>query len=166
MQIRSERQEDATLISQLTIEAFENAPHSGGDESRIIEALRKANALALSLVAVGDGDKIVGHIAFSPVQIDRRSDKWYGLGPVSVMPKLQRRGIGGALILEGLDQLRRMGANGCVLMGDPGYYGRFGFVSDPKLTYLRYPSPYFQRVVLIGDPPRGDVTYHSGFDVP
>lgn len=164
MQIRLERQQDALLIGQLTTEAFANAPHSGGNEARIIEALRDANALAMSLVAEED-DKVVGHIAFSPVQIDQRSVDWYGLGPVSVVPDLQRKGIGGALIRDGLDRLRRIGAKGCVLLGDPAYYGRFGFISDPRLTYMRYSSPYFQRLVLAGDPPIGDVSYHSGFAV-
>lgn len=164
MQIRPERRQDALLIGQVTTEAFENAPHSGGNEARIIEALRDANAMAMSLVAE-EYDRVVGHIAFSPVQIDQRSVDWYGLGPVSVAPHLQRKGIGGALIREGLDRLQRMGAKGCVLLGDPAYYGRFGFVSDPKLTYMRYPNPYLQRLVLAGDPPSGDVTYHSGFAV-
>lgn len=164
MQIRPERQQDALSISRLTTEAFENAPHSGGNEARIIEALRGSNALTISLIAEECG-QIVGHIAFSPVQIDRRSVEWYGLGPVSVAPHLQRKGIGSALIREGLDRLRRMGAKGCVLLGDPSYYGRFGFVSDPKLTYIQYPNPYFQRLVLAGDTPGGDVTYHSGFGV-
>lgn len=164
MHIRPERRQDALTISQLTTEAFANAPYSGGNEARIVEALRDADAMTLSLVAE-EGDRIVGHIAFSPVQIDGRPVDWYGLGPVSVAPDRQGQGIGGALIREGLDGLRRIGARGCVLLGDPAYYGRFGFVSDPGLTYMRYASPYLQRLVLAGDPPSGDVTYHAGFGV-
>ena len=166
MQIRHERPEDANQISLLTAAAFKNASHSGGNESRIVEALRSANALTVSLVAVADDNTIIGHIVFSPVQIDHRPGDWYGLGPVSVTPHLQKRGIGTALILEGLNKLRDRGAGGCVLVGEPAYYRRFGFRSDPGLTYMRFASPYFQYLILKCDPPAGDVTYHSAFSSP
>ena len=165
MQVRPERPGDADQVSEVTTAAFATAAHSGGNEARVIEALRQANALAISLVAVGDEGRIVGHIAFSPVRIDLKPGQWYGLGPVSVLPHLQKTGIGKTLILEGLDMLRHMGAELCVLLGEPDYYRRFGFASDPGLTYLNYPiNPYFQRIVLSGDPPKGDVTYHAAFD--
>ncbi|PAY03495.1 GNAT family N-acetyltransferase [Bradyrhizobium sp. UFLA03-84] len=165
MQIRDERPEDAAGISELTAAAFANAPHSSGTEARIVEALRQAGALTLSLLATSDDGRIVGHAAFSPVKIDRVAGRWYGLGPVSVTPELQRQGIGGALIRRGLDRLAALGAEGCVVLGDPAYYGRFGFVSDPALTYGGEPSRYFQRRVLKGDPPEGDVSYHPAFEV-
>ena len=162
MHIRPERRQDAQSISQLTTRAFADAPHSGGNEARIVDALRDADALTLSLVAEA-GEGIVGHIAFSPVRIDGRTVDWYGLGPVSVAPDLHGQGIGAALVREGLDRLRRIGARGCVVVGDPAYYGRFGFVGDPGLTYMRHASPYFQRLVLQGAPPSGDVIYHPAF---
>ncbi|MCA1399716.1 N-acetyltransferase [Bradyrhizobium sp. BRP56] len=165
MQIRDERPEDAAAISRITAAAFANAPHSSGTEARIVEALRAADALTISLVAVSDDGSIAGHIAFSPVQIDGVAGRWYGLGPVSVAPDLQRRGSGGALIRDGLARLVTLNADCCVLLGDPAYYSRFGFVSDPALTYGGEPSPYFQRLVLKGDPPKGDVKYHAAFDV-
>ncbi|WP_338134465.1 MULTISPECIES: hypothetical protein [Bradyrhizobium] len=78
-----------------------------------------------------------------------------------ITPGLQRRGIGGALIRAGLTRLIAVNADGCVLLGDPAYYRRFGFTSDPVLTYGGEPSPYFQRLVLKGDacriPPFFDV---------
>ncbi|UFX44113.1 N-acetyltransferase [Bradyrhizobium sp. 41S5] len=165
MQIRDERDEDAAAISRVTAAAFANAPHSSGTEARIVAALRQAGALTISLAAVSDDASIVGHVAFSPVQIDRAAGRWYGLGPVSVVPDMQRQGIGGALIREGLARLAALNADGCVLLGDPSYYSRFGFVSDPALTYGGAPSPYFQRLVLKGEPPKGDVSYHPAFDV-
>ncbi|GIQ74868.1 GNAT family N-acetyltransferase [Bradyrhizobium sp. RD5-C2] len=165
MQIRDERDEDAAAVSRITAAAFATAPHSSGTEARIVEALRQAGAQTISLVATSDDGCIVGHIAFSPVQIDGATGRWYGLGPVSVAPGLQRQGIGGALIRGGLARLAALNANGCVLLGDPAYYSRFGFVSDPTLTYGGTPSPYFQRLVLTGEPPKGDVRYHPAFDV-
>jgi len=165
MQIRDERDEDAAAIRHITTAAFAKAPHSSGTEARIVEALRQAGALTISLVATSDDGRIVGHVAFSPVQIDGAAGRWYGLGPVSVTPDLQRQGIGGALIREGLARLAAMSADGCVLLGDPLYYSRFGFVGDPALTYGGAPSPYFQRLVLKSEPPKGDVSYHPAFGV-
>ncbi|MGF6306121.1 putative acetyltransferase [Bradyrhizobium sp. i1.8.4] len=165
MQIRDERPQDAAAISRITTAAFDKALHSSGTEARIVEALRQAGALTVSLVTTSDDGDIVGHVAFSPVQIDRTPGRWYGLGPVSVTPDLQRQGIGGALIREGLARLAAMNADGCVLLGDPAYYSRFGFVSDPALTYGGKPSPYFQRLVFKGGSQKGDVSYHSAFDV-
>ncbi|UGA44485.1 N-acetyltransferase [Bradyrhizobium quebecense] len=166
MQIRDERdEEDAAAISRVTAAAFANAPHSSGTEARIVAALRQAGALTISLAAVSDDGSIVGHVAFSPVQIDRTAGRWYGLGPISVVPEMQRQGIGRALIREDLARLAAINASGCVLLGDPAYYSRFGFVSDPALTYAGEPSPYFQRLLLRGDPPNGDVSYHRAFDV-
>lgn len=164
MQIRDERPGDAGIIHSLIQAAFEGAPHSSQTEARIVDALRDARALNLSLVAE-EGGEIVGHIAFSPVRIGGQAGRFHGLGPVSVRPALQRRGIGSALIREGLRRLRDIGSDACVLLGDPSYYGRFGFASDPQLTYCNYPNPYFQRIILQGDPPRGDTSYHPAFDV-
>ncbi|WP_234685709.1 GNAT family N-acetyltransferase [Bradyrhizobium monzae] len=165
MQIRDERVEDGVAISRITTAAFAMAPHSSGTESRIIEALRQAGALTVSLVATSDEGSIVGHVAFSPVRIDQDTAHWYGLGPVSVAPQMQRQGIGRSLIREGLARLAARDADGCVVFGDPAYYGRFGFVSDPLLTYGGEPSMYFQRLVLRGEPPKGNVSYHTAFSV-
>jgi putative acetyltransferase len=165
MQIRDERPDDTAAINRITASAFAQARYSSGTEPRIVEALREASVLTVSLVAVSDDGRIVGHVAFSPVRIGGKAGRWYGLGPVSVMPEMQRQGIGSALIREGLARLAALDANGCVVLGDPAYYGRFGFVSDPALTYGGTPSPHFQRLVLKGEPPSGDVGYHAGFDV-
>ena len=165
MQIRDERNDDADAIRRITAAAFATALHSSGIEPRIVDALRNAGALTISLVAIADDGDVVGHVAFSPVRINGEASRWYGLGPVSVVPEKQRQGIGRALIREGLARLAAFDADGCVVLGDPGYYGRFGFVSDPALTHDGKPSPYFQRLALDGDPPPGDVSYHAAFDV-
>ncbi|MBV8908956.1 MAG: N-acetyltransferase, partial [Sphingomonas sp.] len=129
MEIRSEEPGDEQSIFTVITAAFAEAQHSGGNEARIVEALRAAKGLAVSLVAIRD-DAIVGHVAFSLVTMDGQSCGWFGLGPVAVMPALQRHGIGTALINAGLSALRERGAGGCVVLGDPAYYGRFGFKAD------------------------------------
>lgn len=164
-QIRAERPDDATTIHTLTDTAFRGLPFSNGAEARIVDALRAAGALTLSLVATTDDGDIVGHVALSPVTIDGAAGDWHGLGPVSVWPDRQRTGVGQALIREGLRRLQAMGAGGCVLLGDPAYYRRFGFANDPALRHPGAPSWAFQRLTLNGPPPTGDVRFHPAFDV-
>src|SRR5690606_20299677 len=113
-------------VGALTAAAFAGVPYASGTEPAIIAALRAAGALRLSLVAA-EGQELLGHVAFSPVIIGGRDRGWLGLGPLSVRPDRQRRGIGSALVRTGLERLRRDGAGGCVLLGDPAYYRRFGF---------------------------------------
>ena len=164
MHIEPEQPEDAPAIHTLTLDAFEGVAHSQQTEARIVDALRAAGALTISLVAKIEG-RIVGHAAFSQVTIDGVADGWCGLGPVSVSPALQRQGIGQALIGEGLRRLKAMNAAGCVVLGDPGYYRRFGFESDPELYYGEAPAHYFLRLIFDGSAPKGEVAYHPSFDV-
>jgi Predicted acetyltransferase len=163
VQIRPERSEDFDAIRSLTTAAFKDMLYSSQTEAAIVDALRNAGALTISLVAV-QGSDIVGHVAFSPVTINDEAQGWYGLGPVSVRPDQQRKGIGQALIHEGLNCLQRMNANGCVVLGDPGYYGRFGFKNDPQLRYADAPSEYFQCLAFTSPIPRGAVGYHPAFN--
>ena len=165
MQIRSERPGDAATIRALTDAAFKGKAFSDGTEAKVVDALRAAGALTLSLVATEDGD-IVGHVAFSPVSINGEAGDWYGLGPVSVWPDRQLTGIGQALIREGLQRLRSMGAGGCVLLGDPAYYARFGFENDPDLCCAGAPAWAFQRLSLDGSRPTGEASVHPAFDAP
>ena len=160
--IRAEQPGDAAAIASVTTAAFETALHSGGNEAAIVEVLRAAGALSVSLVAE-EGGAIIGHVALSPVRIDGAELGWFGLGPVSVRPDRQRLGIGAALVREALAQLSARGANGCVVLGDPAYYRRFGFEADPALYYEGVPPGYFMRLVLAGTAPSGRVDYHPGF---
>ena len=164
MQVRPERPEDAITIHSLTDTAFKGRPFSDGAEAQVIDQLRATGALTLSLVATQDGE-ILGHIAFSPVTIDGEAGGWYALGPVSVWRDRQRTGIGQALIREGLGRLQAIGAGGCVLLGDPAYYARFGFENDPNLRYVGAPPWAFQCLTLSGPRPRGEVSFHPAFDV-
>ena len=138
MIIRNEKDSDIEAISEVTIAAFTNHPYSQNTEQFIIKALRAANALAVSLVAVMEG-RVVGHIAFSPVSISGRSCDWYGLGPISVLPDRQKQGIGKALMNEGLSALRNRGAKGCALVGDRGaQFGLHGLI--PRSIFYFAPN--------------------------
>lgn len=161
MQISSETPHEHDAIFMVTQAAFRDHPHSQQTEGYIVDALRQAGALALSLVARQDG-RIAGHAAFSPVAISDGTPRWYGLGPVSVTPEFQRQGIGAALIREGLARLEAMGEGGCVVLGEPDYYARFGFAVQPGLTYPGVPPEYFMALAFAGSA-RGQVSYHPAF---
>ena len=162
MKLRGELPGDKGAISAVIEAAFTGAPHSDGSEAGIVERLRVGDALTVSLVAEDDG-QIVGHIAFSPVMIADGTLAWFGLGPVRVLPERQRSGIGDALVRAGLEQLRRAGAAGCVVLGDPAYYSRFGFGHDPDLTYPVPMPEAFQQLRFSGPHPTGEVIYHTAF---
>ena len=160
--IRDETNADIDAIAEVTAAAFKTLEISNHTEQFIIEALRKAGALAISLVAELDG-RVIGHIAFSPVIISDGTENWYGLGPVSVLPEFQRKGIGTTLIQEGLARLKDLEADGCCLVGHPEYYKRFGFTNTPGLTLDGVPPEVFFALPFDANTPRGKVTFHEGF---
>jgi putative acetyltransferase len=160
--IRDEQTTDFSTISEVTIAAFETMEISNHTEQFIIEALRAANALTISLVAEIDG-RVVGHIVFSPVTMSDGSKDWYGLGPVSVHPDFQRKGIGKALIQEGLSRLKNLKAKGCCLVGHPQYYRQFGFNNVEELVHEGVPKEVFFALSFDGNIPQGNVLFHEGF---
>src|SRR5690606_11209971 len=111
---------DAAAIEAVTVAAFKGIAHSGQTEHFIIRELRKSGVLSISLVAEVNGT-VVGHVAVSPVTISSNATDWYGLGPISVAPEHQGRGIGAQLIEHVLTGLRSLGAAGCVVLGEPGF---------------------------------------------
>lgn len=160
--VRDETGADVAAIAAVTVAAFATLEISRKTEQHVVEALRSAGALAVSLVAELDG-RVVGHVAFSPVTMSDGTPDWYGLGPVSVAPDCQRRGIGTALISAGLARLGALGARGCCLVGHPGYYERFGFANVPDLVHEGVPPEVFFALRFSGDMPHGVVTFHEGF---
>jgi len=160
--VRNETSTDAGAIGEVTVAAFNTLKISNHTEQFIIEALRAANALSLSLVAEMNS-RVVGHVAFSPVTISDGTPNWYGLGPVSVLPEHHRQGIGKALVREGLSRLRDMRARGCCVVGHPEYYKKFGFDNVPKLVLEGVPPEVFFAVSFDGDLPQGHVVFHQAF---
>ncbi len=150
-------------IEAVTASAFLNAPHTSHTEQYIVNALRRAGKLSISLVAEADGT-LIGHVAISPVSISDGASGWFGLGPISVLPQHQRQGIGSKLMRGALGILRGRGASGCVVLGEPEYYGRFGFHADPDLVLPGVPPQYFQSISFDSSKPRGTVTYHEAFE--
>jgi putative acetyltransferase len=160
--IRKETHNDVCAITEVTIAAFKTLEISNHTEQFIIEALRAAKALTVSLVAEMDG-RVIGHIAFSPVIISDGTSNWYELGPVSVLPAYQRQGIGKALIQEGLSRLKDMNARGCCLVGHPDYYRTFGFTNVSGLAHEGVPQEVFFALPFDGHTPQGNVAFHEGF---
>ncbi|MCF7791436.1 MAG: N-acetyltransferase [Victivallales bacterium] len=163
MKIRRETAADIEAITKVTIEAFKNHPISDQTEHFIIRELREAYALTISLVAEIDG-RVIGHIAFSPVSISDKSSGWYGVGPVSVLPAYHKQGIGKTLIEEGIDILKQKGGKGCVLVGDPNYYKKFGFKNCPEIVLEGIPQEVFLSLPFTKQIPKGTVTFHEGFN--
>ena len=160
--VRNETNTDIDAIAEVTIAAFKTLEISNHTEQFIIAALRDAKALTVSLVAELDG-RVIGHIAFSPVTISDDTPNWYGLGPVSVLPEYQRKGIGKALVEEGLARLGDRKAQGCCLVGHPEYYRKFGFRNMSGLVHEGVPQEVFFALTLGGHTPQGTVTFHEGF---
>jgi putative acetyltransferase len=163
LSIREETAADVSAIEAVTISAFLNAPHTSHTEQHIVSALRKAGSLTVSLVAELNG-KIIAHVAVSPVCISDGASAWFGLGPISVTPEHQRCGVGSRLMREALRLLREKGAAGCVLLGEPKYYSRFGFRVDPNLILPHVPLGYFQAISFDSSRPHGTVSYHEAFN--
>lgn len=160
--IRTETSADIDAITNVTSAAFETLEISNHTEQFIIQALRAAKALTVSLVAELDG-RVVGHVAFSPVTISDGTQDWYGLGPVSVLPEYQRNGVGKALIQQGLSRLKDLNAQGCCLVGHPDYYKRFGFKNMPGFVHEGVPPEVFLALSFDGNIPQGTVVFHEGF---
>lgn len=160
--IRAERAGDEAEITEVTQAAFEDLPQSSQTEHLIVDALRTAEQLVISLVAE-ENEEIIGHIAVSPVEISDGSSGWYGIGPVSVWPACQGRGIGSRLIREALVALQDLGAAGCVLLGEPELYSRFGFKPASSLVLVDVPPEFFQYLAFTDVVPCGEVWYRPAF---
>ncbi len=167
IQLRHETTNDIAAIEAVTIAAFANAPHTSHTEQFIVRALRDAGELTLSIVAEEHG-QVVGHVALSPVTITNdhghKAKGWYGLGPISVLPQRQGHGIGSRLMEQALSELRAMQAAGCVLLGEPAYYARFGFQAHAGLQLPGVPPGYFIALAFHGPVPEGIAQYSDAFN--
>ena len=137
--IRKEEEKDYNAVENLTREAFWDLYGPGCDEHLILHQLRKTPAFVkeLSYAAWMDG-RIVGQVTYSIAKIQNEKGKEHEvlcMGPISVLPGEQGKGIGSRLLKETLMKARERGYNGVVIFGDPGYYGRFGFQNAKKYNF-------------------------------
>lgn len=120
MVIRAEHVDDIPAIAAVHIAAFPTPA-----EARVVDALRKAGRLTISLLAEQNGI-VGGHVALSPITIAGEGGG-LGLGPIAVLPQFHRQGIGKSLVNQALAEARKLGTGLVVVLGSPAYYGRFGF---------------------------------------
>jgi putative acetyltransferase len=169
--IRREAADDTDVIRAVTSAAFarDEAPGAVPAEATLVDELRGGSAWIpeLSLVAVAPEGDVVGHVLCTRGHVER--DPVLGLGPLSVRPDRQRRGVGSALVHAVLGAADALGEPLVALLGDPGYYSRFGFglshqyaIAPPKPEW----HPHFQVRVLYGyrSGLRGTFTYPEPFD--
>jgi putative acetyltransferase len=152
-----------------TIEAVETAAFGRPDEAALVERLRRDGAALVELVACEAGET-VGHILFSPLPIVRpgATTPAAALAPLAVRPDRQRSGVGAALVREGIAACREAGVPAIVVLGEPAYYGRFGFRSEIAAR-LRAPfsGPAFMALELAPSAlaEGGEVRYAAAFGV-
>ncbi len=166
--IRPERPEEFGRIHDFVKTAFETAKVSNGDEQDFVDRLRASETYLpdLALVAV-EGDRLVGHIMLTRAAIDTASGRReiLLLAPLAIDLAHRGRGLGERLTREGLERSRRDGFDAVTLVGDPAYYGRFGFrpASDFGVTNTNgIPARYVQMLELVPDAladVSGSITY-------
>lgn len=155
--VRDETPDDYAAIRDAVTAAFGRP-----DEASLVERLRADGDCAFSLVAVDRSD-LVGHIAFSPMTAPFPA---LGLAPVSVVPHRQRSGIGGQLIRAGLERAAQNGCVGVFVVGEPGYYSRFGFDAELASGFISpYAGPYLMIRPLVAALPTttGRIGYAPAF---
>jgi putative acetyltransferase len=166
MRIRKEQPADVGDIRRVNELAFGRPQEAG-----LVDVLRSNGGLTLSMVAVDD-DKVVGHIAFSPVMVESNDESFaaVGLGPMAVLPESQGRGIGSALVRAGLTSLRESRHLVVVVLGHPSYYPRFGFRRASEYGIRWQKGPADEAFMVLELAPQalsgkhGAVSYRPEFD--
>lgn len=164
LQIRPETPDDAEVVQALIQAAFAHHRHSNQTEHLLVETLREADALSLALVAEEDGE-VAGHIAFSPITIGGKACGGFILAPLSVSPAHQGHGIGRRLVAAGLTGLSALGANGCIVVGDPVWYLPCGFKPAPGLLLEGVPPENLMALSFGAPLPQGHVDLHPAFAI-
>ena len=162
--IRQEQSGDIAAIDDVNRAAFETA-----GEASLVRALREQAKPVVSLVAA-DGDRVIGHIMFSPVTLTSHPEvRIMGLAPMAVTPARQGQGVGSALVRAGLDECRRLGVDAVVLVGHAEFYPRFGFVPASRFrlgSEYDVPDDVFMAIELVDGALRGKagvIRYHAAF---
>jgi putative acetyltransferase len=160
--VRREQAGDAASVRMLLTDAF-----GGRAEADLVDRLRTNDDLVLALVAELDDRGAVGHVGFPRLAVDAPGGgvPAVALAPLAVAADLRRRGIGGALIGRGLALLAQRGEQLVFVLGDPAYYGRFGFDAAAAAPFVSpYCGPHFMALRLAQTAPSdGTVRYPSAF---
>lgn len=162
--IRDERGGDAGEVRAILLAAF-----GGEAEARLVDRLHAAGKVACSLVAEEQG-RVLGHVMFSGITVGAAPLPALAMAPVAVMPAFQRLGIGSALVSAGLQRMRFSGHSRVIVVGDPAYYGRFGFVPASRFGLrcpFDVPEDAFMAIALARDAFKeaaGEVHYGHEFD--
>lgn len=166
MRIRPEAPADVDAVRAMNVAAFD-----GPAEAALVDALRAAARPFLSLVA-DDAGIVAGHILFTPVEVPDVTTLVMGLAPMAVRPDRQRRGIGSALVREGLEQCRNLHVAAVVVLGHPEFYPRFGFAPANRFglrSEYDVPPEVFMALELVPGALKGAagvVRYHPAFHSP
>ena len=157
MIVRSEKPDDRSAIREVVVESFE-----GPQEAELIEGLRRAGVLAISLVAEIDG-RVCGHVALSHLKSPSRT---LALAPLAVTSTSRRQGIGAALVRRAIDIAKLEGSEMIFVVGDPAYYRRFRFTVEAAAPFPSlYAGPYFMALKLAnGEIAAAPVVYDDAFD--
>ncbi|UCE36992.1 MAG: N-acetyltransferase [Thermoplasmata archaeon] len=158
MKIRQEQKDDYKKVYEINKEAFNQE-----DESKLIERIRASEGFVpeLSLVAEQDNE-IVGHILFSKIKIIGEAEyESLALAPMSVVPKLQKQGIGGKLVTTGLEIAKKLGFKSVIVVGHEDYYPRFGF-KKASLWSIKYPFEVPDEVFMVIELVEGSLEGKAG----
>ncbi|MFA0114753.1 GNAT family N-acetyltransferase [Vibrio sp. 10N.261.46.E11] len=156
MLIRTEAPADILVIDRLLKSVFETDA-----EANLVMSLRENSHLTLSLVACSDDGEVVGHLMFSPLTLAGEDHNWQGLAPLAVKAEYRNQGIAKSLVEDAFSTLVDFGYPACVVLGDPAYYGRFGFKAASEFGLScawDVPEGAFQVIELV----EGALAGHSG----
>jgi putative acetyltransferase len=157
--IRQETIGDEAAIKDVVARAFDGKFYADENDALLVDGLRNAGVLILSLVATLKG-QIIGQVALSPATIG--DARYLCVGPLAVLPDHQRKGVGSALMGHALGVAQVYGRDGVVLQGDLNYYSRFGFEVFSSVTFTGEGAEYIQ-VLPFKETPSGDVKFHPVF---
>ena len=157
--IRQEKEGDEAAIVDVIARAFEGKGFAEDSDRTLVDRLRESGGLVLSLVAT-QGKDVVGQVALSPAKVG--DAKYLCVGPIAVLPHVQGKGIGSALMGHALGVAEGYGRDGVVLQGDPRYYSRFGFKVFDSVTYAGDGAEHVQ-LLPFEDAPSGEVLFHPVF---
>jgi putative acetyltransferase len=157
MRIREEMPGDAAAIREIVSSAFGRP-----DEAELIEALRRDGDLVVALVAVDERERLVGHMALSRLASPPGA---LALAPVAVRAGRQRQGVGSMLVRGAIEEGRRRGFDALLVVGDPGYYGRFGFSAEAAMPLASpFAGPHFMLLRLTdAELPLAPLVYAKAF---